>query len=170
MTRGFTLVELVITISIMSIALLTISQSLAFGVQHSSDGISQSRTLHLAQAYLEEISAKRYSEATPSGGVPPCSPTTVACGSTGPEASELRTTFDDIDDYDGLIEQPPRDAQGNLRAGYESYRVAVTVRYLTAAEVTALGLDDTTDAKKVLVQVTPPAQTPQEFVSVYGNF
>ena len=159
-----------VTIAIMSIALLAISQALAFGLQHSSDGISQARTLHLAEAYLEEISAKKFDHSTPPGGVPACSATTIACSSSGPETGESRTTYDDIDDFDGLIEQPPRDALGNIRAGYESYRVEIDVRFLSTAEFTAIGLDETTDAKRVSVQITPPAQDPQEFVALHGNF
>lgn len=167
---GFTLVEAVITISIVSIALLAISQALSFGLQHSSDGIGQARTVNLAQAYFEEISAKRFAEATPAGGVPACSATTTPCGSIGPEASETRSTYDDIDDFDGLADAPPRDAQGNLRPGYESYSVDIAVRYLTAAEVVDLGIDTTTDAKRISVQITPPAREPQEFVAIHGNF
>lgn len=167
---GFTLVETVIAISIVSIALLAISQSLAFGLQHSSDGISQARSLYLAQSYFEEIGAKRYSETTPLGGVPACSPATTACGGIGPEAGETRPDFDDIDDFDGLVDSPPRNAEDNPRAGYESYRVDISVRYLTASEVTSLGIDDTTDAKRVLVRVTPPARDPEDFVALHGNF
>lgn len=167
---GFTLVETVITISIVGIALLAISQALSFGLAHSSDGISQARTVNLAQAYFEEISAKRYSETTPAGGIPACSAATTACGPLGSDAGESRTTYDDIDDFDGLLDTPPRDALGNLRSGYESYSVSIAVRYLSPAEVSALGFDDPTDAKRISVQVTPPAQGPEEFVAVYGNF
>jgi len=167
---GFTLVEAVITIAIISVALLAISQALAFGLRHSSDGISHARTINLAQAYFEEISAKRYAETTPVGGVPACSPSTIACGSIGPEAGESRDTFDDVDDYDGLLDSPPRDALGNTRPAYESYSVAISVRYLSNTEVSATGADDVTDAKRVAVEVTAPGQEAQEFVAVYGNF
>lgn len=168
--NGFTLVETVITISIVSIALLAISQALSFGLQHSSDGISQARTVNLAQSYFEEISAKRYAEGTPVGGVPACSSTTTPCGAIGPESGESRTSYDDVDDYDGLLDQPPKDSQDTVRTGYESYQVAIDVRYLLSSEVSALGVDDTTDAKRVTVEVTPPGQGPQEFVTLFGNF
>lgn len=167
---GFTLVEAVITISIVSIALLAISQALSFGLQHSSDGMGQARTVNLAQAYFEEISAKRFAEATPPGGIPACSSVTTACGSIGSETGETRSTYDDIDDFDGLVDAPPRDAQGNPRPGYDSYSVAIAVRYVTASEVTDLGVDATTDAKRVSVQITPPARDTQEFVAIHGNF
>jgi len=169
-TKGFTLVEAVITIAIMSIALLAISQALAFGLKHSSDGISQARIVNLAQAYFEEISAKRFAEATPTGGVPACSGSTTPCGVIGPESGESRATYDDVDDFDGLLDSPPRDALGNVRAGYESYSVAIDVRYLLGAEVSATGADDTTDAKRVALEIQAPGQTPQKFVTVYGNF
>ena len=167
---GFTLVETVVAMSIVSIALLAINQSLAFGLQHSSDGISQARSLSLAQSYIEEISAKRYSESTPVGGVPACSSTTTPCGPLGPDSGEARPDFDDVDDFDGLVDAPPRDALNSIRSGYESYQAEISVRYLTAAEITLLGLDDTTDAKRLSIRITPPARDPEEFVALYGNF
>lgn len=167
---GFTLVEAVLTMVILSIAALAMSQALGFAFVHSSDGLWQARTVALAEAYLEEAAARRYDEAAPAGGVPPCSAATVSCSTIGPDAGETRGTFDDVDDYHGLSETPPLDAQGNVRTAFASYRVDMTVRYLTAAEVAALGVDDTTDAKHVSVTVVPPGRSPQTFSQLRANF
>ena len=167
---GFTLVEAVLTMVILSIAALAMSQALGFAFVHSSDGLWQARTVALAEAYLEEATARRFDEATPAGGVPPCSLATSACGAIGPEAGESRPTFDDVDDYDGLDEAPPQDAQGNPRTAFSNYRVTMAVRYLDAAEVADLGVDATTDVKHVTVTIIPPGRSPQTFTQLRANF
>ena len=126
--------------------------------------------MNLAESYFEEISAKRYAESTPSGGIPACSTATTPCGSIGSESGESRTSYDDIDDYDGLTESPPRDALGNLRPGYDSFSVSISVRYLSSAEVSDLGADDPTDAKRISLQISSPTGGVQDFVTIYGNF
>ena len=106
--RGFPLVELVLTIVIISIAGVSIFAALSFNLRHQSDGLEYARTSALAQAYIEEIMAKKYDETTPTGGVPPCSPATTACTpSANFDEGETRLQFDDVDDYDGLDDLPP---------------------------------------------------------------
>ncbi len=168
--RGFTLVEAVLSMVILSIAALSIGQTLGFAFVHSSDGLWQARTVALAEAYLEEVLARRYDEAAPPGGVPPCGPPATACSGIGPDAAESRATFDDVDDYHGLLETPPLDANGNARVGFESYSASITERYISAAEVTALGLDDPTDAKHIEVVITPPGRSEQRFSVIRGNY
>lgn len=167
--RGFTLVELVVTLLLISVAVLGISYALSFAFSRQSDGLWQAKAVALAESYLEEIMARRFDERTPLGGVPPCSPATVPCSSIGPDG-ESRAGYDDVDDYHGLDEQPPRDADGNFRPGYDAYRVQIEVSYLDAAAVAALGLDDVTDAKRVLVRVLPPQAGALEFPLLRTNY
>ena len=167
--KGMTIVELIVTMMLISIAVLAISNTLGFAFRHQSDGLSHVKSIALARAYVEEIGAKRYDEVTPIGGVPPCSPATVACSAVGADG-EGRSQFDDIDDYDGLDESPPLDAQGNTRAGYPGYRVEVSVAYADAAQIAAFNLDDATDAKLITITVTAPGGSPMVFPVVRGNF
>ena len=166
---GFTLVELIVTMMLVSIAVLGISYALSFAFSHSSDGLWQAKSVVLAESYIEEIVARRYDEATPLGGVPPCSPTTVACSAIGVDG-EVRSEFDDVDDYDGVDDLPPVDVDGNPRAGYAGFRVQVSVAYADAAQIAGLGLDDATDAKIVMVTVTPPEMSDMNFPMLRGNY
>lgn len=163
--RGFTLVELIVTMMLISTAVLGISYALSFAFSHQSDGLWQSKSIALAESYLEEIMARRFDETTPIGGVPPCAP----CSAPGPDG-EARTGFDDVDDYDGVDDLPPLDALGNPRLEYDGYRVQVAVGYPSAGQVAALGLDDATDAKLVTVTVTPPGGSAMDFSVLRGNF
>ncbi|MEQ8857038.1 MAG: prepilin-type N-terminal cleavage/methylation domain-containing protein [Pseudomonadales bacterium] len=166
---GFTLVELVVTMVVISIAVLGIGQALAFAFTHQSDGIWQTRSVALAETYIEEIMARRFDEATPVGGVPPCAPAAVPCSAVGSDG-ETRAEFDDVDDYDGLDEQPPLDMDGNPRPEYARFRVQVSVGYPDAAQVAAFGLDDASDAKLVTVTVTPPGEATMRFPILRANY
>ena len=168
---GFSLVEAVATILVLGIALTAVVQTLSFAFRKQSDGLWQSRTVALAEAYFEEMAAKRFDEASGVGGIPACAPTAIPCSALGPDAGETRTDFDDVDDFDGLDESPPVDATGTTRTGYDGFRVQISVAYLDAAQVGTLGLDDVTDAKRVDITVTPPGGgSALTFRSVRANF
>ncbi|MEM9620718.1 MAG: prepilin-type N-terminal cleavage/methylation domain-containing protein [Pseudomonadota bacterium] len=162
---GFTFVELIVTMLVITVAALAVAQGLAMGTRHSADSLLHEKSIILAQAYLDEIRAARYAENTPAGGVPPCS----ACGAIGAEG-ESRAEFDDVDDYDGLAESPPLNRQGVAIVGYERYTVAVDVDYAAPAQVTAWGLNSQQDAKVVQVTVTTPGGSSYLFPTVVANF
>ncbi len=168
---GFTLIELVVTMLIISIAALGVMYSLSLGLRHQSDAIWQPKAVALAESYMEEILGRRYDEQSPPGGTPACSTSTTACSPAGAFSDgEVRAQFDDVDDYDGLVEQPPRDVDGNPRPDYDSYRVAVSVAYATPAQVAQLGLDAATDAKLVTVTVTTQESGSMSFSALRANF
>ncbi len=171
LTQGFTLVEMIVTILIIAIASVGITSSLSFALRHQSDGIWRTKAIALAEAYAEEIMARRFDENTPIGGLPPCSATTVPCSADADfDDGETRANFDDVDDYHNLNEAPPVDAMGIARSGYNNYRVQIQVAYASAAQVVALGLTQPTDAKVVTLWVTPPGQPRLEYNLVRGNF
>lgn len=168
---GFTLIELVVTMLIISIAALGVMYTLGLGLRHQSDALWQPKAVALAESYMEEILARRYDEQSPLGGVPPCSTTSTSCSASGAfNDGEIRSEFDDVDDYDGLTEQPPRDVYGNPRPDYDSYRVVVSVEYANGVQVAALGMDAVTDAKLVTVSVSTPEGGSMTFGAFRGNF
>lgn len=157
-TRGFSLVELVVFIVVISLALAGVLAGINYAVRHSADPMVNIRAVELGQAYLEEILGKRYDERSAEGGTPRCgqtNPPAPACtgaGSLGPDAGEAgRSAYDDVDDYNGLNDSPPRDPLGAVRAGYEGYGVTVTVAYAGIE----LGLDQGA-AKRITVDVASP--------------
>jgi len=131
--RGITLVEMVITIMVLAIALISITAAISGGIGRSGDTLVETRAVALAQSYLDEIFGKRFDENSHPRGIPPCRDN---CSDTlGPDAGETqRYHFDDVDDYDGLVEggasDPLQDSEGQDRTGYDNFRVEVSVRYL----------------------------------------
>ncbi|MES3007213.1 MAG: type II secretion system protein [Pseudomonadota bacterium] len=164
---GITLIEMVLTIMILAIALVAMSTMISSGIGRSADTTMELRSVALAQSYLDEILGKRFDEQSAPRGIPPCAGACTAEASFGPDASEAREDFDDVDDYHGLDEgldplNPLHDGQGAVRSGYDNFRVQVTVRYMdvgAAGEeenlaVDANDLDEDEDAKLITVTVS----------------
>lgn len=168
-TTGFTLVELIMTLVIISIASVGIFSALSFALKHQSDGIWRSKSIALAESYTDQIMMRRFDEASPLGGVPACLPAQCSA-SAAFDDGESRAHFDDVDDYDGLDDMPPLDEGGVPLNGFAGYRVAVAVRYATATEVASFALNDPTDMKLITVSVTPPGKPAMDFRVVRANF
>ncbi len=81
---GATMVELILTIVIISVALIGILSVVNLTTGHSADPLVQQQAIAIAESYLEEILAQSYSDPD------------------GSEIGETRASFDDVDDYDAL--------------------------------------------------------------------
>jgi len=158
--RGMTLVELVMTIVIISVAIAGVIGAFSLAAGRSSDVLSQVRAIELAQLYADEIMARRYDESTGSGGTP------VYAGSCniGADAGESRATFDDVDDYHSTDDQPPRSADGAI-SGFSDFRVQVSV----VCAGTGLGLAQQ-NAKRIDLLVTAPGGYQYDFSVYRVNF
>lgn len=178
---GFTLVELVITITITAIALVAIVYGWSLTAQHSGDVTWQAKTAYIGQTYIEEILTKRFDENSSSDGLLPCSndgattfdgtvmPQCTAEASFGSEG-ETRENYDDVDDYHGLNEVP-LSLLDDIFAGnnnpYANYGVSVAVVYDTTEIVTNQMV------KRITVTVTPHAASganPVVFTAYKGNY
>ncbi|MFT6432566.1 MAG: MSHA pilin protein MshD [Candidatus Azotimanducaceae bacterium] len=168
--KGATLVELIMAIVIMAVALVSLALTISLSAGKSADVFWQVKVVELGQAYMEEILARRFDEATPLGGAPACEPGGTACSSIGVDAGESRALFDDVDDYDGVDDSPPQNAEGVDRLNYVGYRVQVSVAYADAAQQTAYGLDGAYDAKLVTVTVSHPTGSALVFSAYKGNY
>lgn len=179
---GLTIIELVVTIAILGIALVSVASIVSLGTSRSADTLLETRAIALAQAYLDEILGRRFDERSDRSGLRPCyglgsgpaRPCTDAA-SFGPDTGEgtNRARWDDVDDYQGRVEGdgeniPLMDAAGNPRSGYENFHVAIAVRY--AGSDQAWGKTDT-EAKYITVTVRHRSQSePWSFGAYKGNY
>ena len=142
--KGFTLIETIVFITVVSIALGTLIKVFNQGVSRSVEPIVKIRLLELAQSKLDEVIARKYDHNTPSGGVPACNSDasaalcTAAIGREGAETCAMSAEFNDVDDFDGCSDMP-----------YPNYTRTVAISYAG----TDLGLA-TTNAKRLQVTVS----------------
>jgi MSHA pilin protein MshD len=126
---GVTLIELILSMVIISIALTGIFSVMNLTVSHSADPVVQYQAIAIAEAYLEEIISQS------------------AIDPDGANAGETRASYDNVADYNGLNEVGAHDQQGVLMSSLSSYNVSVAV-----ADQSITGLA----AKKITVTVSGP--------------
>lgn len=165
--QGFTLVELIITIVLSGIAIAMFAGIYTSTQVKSVSPIMQVKAAELAQAYLEEISLKRFDEQSPIGNRFRCDENpAISCSNTlASESGETRARFDDVDDYNNLNESPPRDALGNIRNGFNSFSASVTVSYAGADQGFSAR-----DLKRIEVTITSAEDDLFVFSMYKGNF
>jgi len=161
--QGVTLIELVISIVVLSIAMVAMMNSFSLSMSHSADPLWRNKTLKLAQLYLDEILAKNYDELTPVGGMP--YEANPSCASLGENGTEIRATYDDVDDYNGstggVTHNPPTSIDGSLDPSYAQFSVRIVIS-CDGARVGALddaGASANNHAKKITVTVAPFGQS-----------
>ncbi|MFZ5774326.1 MAG: type II secretion system protein [Thermodesulfobacteriota bacterium] len=188
-TRGYTLIELVLTLVLLG-AIATVLLPFFNAITHGADPELRARAVSLGQAMMDEILCKRWDEMSPVGGRPICTaesnsqatrPALVdACltaatplGSVGPEAGEARTTFDDVDDYNGLNEADTFTDQNGNAFAMAGYTRVVAVQYI-ASNSNPIDQDTpsapgTTDTKLIIVTVTSPLGETFRLIGVSCN-
>jgi MSHA pilin protein MshD len=106
--RGVTLVELVVTISVIAVAGAALMGVLSFIAGSSGESLAQAQGNAIANAYLVEILAKPFNDPA------------------GPDGEAGRANYDDVNDYHGHFDARARDASNALLAGQGTYAVAVS--------------------------------------------
>ena len=134
--RGFTLIELIIFIVIVSVGLVGILLVMNTVVKSSADPLIQKQTLAIAESLLEEIVLKNYTN--PSGGY---------TGGT-------RAQFDDIGDYAGYSTSAGvEDVLGVPVVGLSAYNISPPVVVASTTDLNGV------TAQKITVFVTGPDGT-----------
>lgn len=102
LSRGVSLIEMVVFIIVVSIGLTAMVLAMNNHLSNSVDPIVHTRALECAQAKLDEISARKFDENSPTGGVPACGSAeqgAVVCAGIAPDGD-----FDDVGDYSGQVD------------------------------------------------------------------
>jgi MSHA pilin protein MshD len=130
---GFTLIELIIFIVVVSAGLAGILSVMNTVVKSSADPMVRKQTIAIAESMLEEILLKEY--ANPVGGY---------TGTT-------RSQFDDVSDYAGYTTTTGIvDMMGSTVAGLGSYNISSVTVMDAGADLPGV------TAKKITVSVTGP--------------
>lgn len=142
-TRGVTLVELVIAITIIAVALGGTLMAVNATTRHSADPMIGQQALAIAESYLEEVLLQPYID-------PDLDPIS---GAVCPSAEASRDLYDNVCDYAGLDDAGAIDQNGNSVAGLAGYRVRVGVD--TGANLG--GFSGSADVLRIDVRVSHPA-------------
>jgi MSHA pilin protein MshD len=141
--QGVTLIELVVTITIITIAVTGIIGALSQYAVRSTDRMVQQQAAAIASSYLDEIMQKPYND--PNGGI-----------------ETTRDQFDNVGDYAGLPDNVVRDQQGVAIPGLAAYQVSVAI-----IPSTLPGLPGSGAAQLINVTVTHPSSGVTVLMSGY---
>lgn len=188
--RGFTLIELIIGIVVFSIIMMVVIGLIAPQSKFSVEPIWQIRASELAQSLMSEISSRSFDENSDRTGSGDRCNEAVSCTTSnnlGPDGSESRSNFDDIDDYDGLNQSGAAilSARGtqivnNGESLYKGFTAQVQVYYddnedgVNDDDLDQNGVNDTGtligNVKRVTITVITPGGEPIVFSSYRWNF
>lgn len=159
--RGFTLIELTIGITVLSVALLVMTGALFPQAERSTNPWFQVRSAELAQSLMNEILAREFDENTYKVGELRCGEFTATeiaefctpSSNFGPDAGENnRGDFDDVDDFHGLTL-----AGADLDDEYQGFSIDISV--------TTVGHN-----KLITVRVSPPRGDVIVYSTLKGNY
>ena len=137
---GFTLVEVLVAVALLATVTAAVALALGVVMQNSEELVVREAAEGLAHDLMDEILNCRYCE-------PGVSPYAALGPSPSEKATGNRSLFDDIDDYAGLVDEPPHDKWGRLlgkegdngqrpslamASSLENFRREVKVQYVSS--------------------------------------
>ncbi len=142
---GVTLIELVISIVIISISILGVTSLFLGTTTTSADPMIRAQALAIAQSYMDEIMMQPYA--------PEANTTAIgSCSDGNPPEKSNRAKYNDINDYSGLSDVGAHDQQGCLMNRLEGYTIDVQINTCpNAACTTSLNI---TGMKKIQVTIS----------------
>ncbi len=145
---GFTLIEVITTIIVLSIAAAALLGIFGNLVSSSAQPAILQQAVTIAEAYMEEIRGKAYSD--PQGG------------ETGAaeEGAGNRDIFDDVQDYNSLGTTEVRGQDNTAIAALSDYSVTVSVATAALNTITVAS----GDALRITVTVDHPAISPLSLI------
>lgn len=151
---GFTLIEVILTIVVLSVGVAGILSVMLQTTTWSGDPMQRQQAINIAESYMEEILSRPFYD----DDLQPIAPPAVPC--TQMEVG--RANFDDICDYNGLNDANPMDINGTAILDESNnilpYQVQVAV---TSADLGLPQLDASDNqAMQITVTVTPPGSPP----------
>jgi MSHA pilin protein MshD len=142
--KGFTLIEAIMSILIVGVMYVAALQTLGASRVGQATIADQRRGYELAQQLLAEIVSQPYAD-----------PVTGAT-TFGPEAGEAtgnRSQFDDVDDYNGWSEQPPKLKDGTAISNLSDWTRRVTVAWVDPSNLDTNRLNES-GIKRITVTIS----------------
>lgn len=155
MSRGFILIEASVAYVVLALALAALVPVYLLCVAANKRTEFIAVSTQLSSELLEEVRLRKWDKNTPN---PPAAiPGPGALGLDAGENAADKRSFDDVDDFNGWSEAPPRDPLNAVLPRFAGYSRAVAVSYVDAALNPVAG---PTDFKQVRVCTTAPGMKP----------
>jgi MSHA pilin protein MshD len=180
---GFSLISIVLSIILISFALITLTVLLFPRAQDNAQLIHSTKAAELGAAVMDEIIGRKYDENSgPNGGEPECNSslgkTCTAPDQLGPDTTEVingipdRTLFNDVDDFNGLSGSVKDVLGDDLAQVYPNFSISIHVFYNANINRKLDGVPDVISGnnKRIVVDVTDPSRQHYVFSVIRGNF
>lgn len=148
---GMALIEAVVATVIIGVMLAAAMRTVAAARAGQIWNSDRLRAHALAMDLLSEILDQAYADPNSPGGI----------STLGPDGAEIvvgRSAYNDVDDYNGLVESPPKQKDGSTIPGLTGWKRQVDVAWVTATDVTQTSLTET-NIKRIVVTVTRNGKT-----------
>lgn len=126
--RAFTMAEAAVCIVIVGVMLVAVLNAAAFARTVEYRMATRQRGMLLARALLAEVTAQAYAD--PQSG-------TAVFGLEAGESGASRAAWDDVDDYNGLNESPPRARDGTEMSDLADWKWQVQIEWLNPSNPAA---------------------------------
>lgn len=183
-TRGFTLVEMIIVITITAIAITGLAAALYPRSQQSAEQVIAVKAAELGRAVLDEILGRQFDHNSgPNGGLPECVlvattgrtlctvPTSFGPDTTAEQSD--RTLYNDVDDFIITTPRPIQDVLGQtLDISYRNFTVTINVFYEqdNSGQFTGVNANQRTHYKRIEVVIIDSQGNRYPFAAIKGNY
>jgi len=162
LARGLSLIELLIFISVVSIALVALLRVFVQATSSGADPQLQRQALAVAESLLEEVQLMPFTFCDSEDANVETAASPAGCAGAaeaiGPEAGESRSglpPFDNVNDYNGYAMAGIVDLTNTAVAGLAGYSASVAVAPAALNTISA----GSGDALRITVNVTGPGST-----------
>lgn len=156
MSRGFILVEVTIAYVLLIVALVALVPVFIMAIRAGTKTEQLQISTYLSAELMDEVRMRKWDELTVA-----TSPVHIsfpsALGTDTGENAASKTTFDDIDDFNGWTEAGARDPMGTVLPDFKGYTRTVAVSYVDANLAVSVPV---TDYKRVTVCTTTAKISP----------
>jgi Tfp pilus assembly protein PilV len=141
--RGLTLVEAVMACLVVSILMVSAMRAAGMVARYQFVTSDRARARFLAGQLMTDVLSYSYQDplVTPVFG--------IEIG----EVATNKTTFNDVDDFNGWSESPPQDRDGNTMSELNGWRRSVSVAWVSSANLSTVSASET-GIKRITVTVS----------------
>jgi type II secretory pathway pseudopilin PulG len=146
--RGFMLLDATIASVILSFVMVSMISLFLLSIRANTDSERTSMAAQLSIRLLEEVQLRKWDEKSPIPNEAIKDGTNPPLGTDGVENPSDKRTFNDIDDFTGWVENPPKDPLMNPLTQFYIYTSSVSVGYVSSSLAPSGGR---TDYKRISV-------------------